>query len=365
MVSPRNGHAWHRLRKDVNARKRRWMKRIGRAGAAVSSLWLRFEDEATACPACGSSRLSLLDVLRVRGDMTGRRLTFLAGCEDCGLLFCNPLPHRETLDGFYGETGVWAQEHAERAAHLAKVHERRLRRNKKSRTQVRERKRPPLLAALEPYIPIASPAPGARALDFGCGEGKLLNWLQDFGWETFGIEPSIDVAFLRHRRLDAPTQDGSFDFAILHHVLEHVPNPLEILRQLATSLRQDGSLFISVPRIDTLPQHGDFHYCINGRNHLVAFTEACLQSLLGRAGFEVIARLHGPELDQVLTDGEPLRMRLLARRTMSPPSPSPAPLDAARRALREYSRTYPQVTGRFRLPIPARLKGGWMQWSLH
>jgi SAM-dependent methyltransferase len=364
MKPPKNGRAWYRLRKEANARKRRWLKRFGRAGAAVTALWLHFEDEATSCPACGSTRLSLLDVLRVRGDMTGRRLTFLAGCEECGLLFCNPLPQPDKLEGFYGDTGVWAQEHAERAAHLAAVHERRLRRRKKGGSDVRTRKRPRLLEALEPYIPVTSPAPGARAIDFGCGEGKLLNWLQDFGWDTFGIEPSIDVAFLRHHRLAAPPQDGSFDVAILHHVLEHVPNPLEILRQLAATLRQDGRLFISVPRLDTLPQHGDFHYCINGRNHLVAFTEACLQSLLARAGFEVIGRLHGADLDQALTDGVPLRMRLVARRTDSPPVPPAAPLAAARHALEQYARTHSLAGRRIRLPIPLRLRGGWMQRGL-
>lgn len=340
------------------------MKHAGHAGAALSSLWLRFEDEARACPACGANRLALLDVLRVRGDMTGRRLTFLAGCEECGLLFCNPLPRAEKLEGFYGESGVWAQEHGERAAHLAAVHERRVRRNKKAGAQVRTRKHPPLLAAMEPYVPIASPVAGARAIDFGCGEGKLLNWLQDFGWDTYGIEPSVDVAFLRHHRLATPPQDGSFDLAILHHVLEHVPNPLEILRQLADSLREGGVLFISVPRLDTLPQHGDFHYCINGRNHLIAFSEACLRSLLARAGFDVIARLHGPELDHALTDGEPLRMRLLARRTLTPPAPPSAPLDAARHALRDYARAHPSTGRRIPLPIPLRLKGGWMQRKL-
>jgi SAM-dependent methyltransferase len=365
-VAGKRANGWQRLRKEANSRKRRWLKHAANARAAVASFWLRFEEEATNCTACGSSRLALLDVMRVRGDLTGRRLTFLTGCEDCGLLFCNPLPHVEQLAGFYGEAGVWAEAHAERHDHIAAVHQRRMGRQKKRKKAgpPQRRKRVRLLEAMQPYVAVDAPPPGAKAIDFGCGEGKLLNWLQDLGWETYGIEPSTDVAFLRHHRLETPPQDGTFDFAILHHVLEHVVNPLDVLRRLAASLREGGALFISVPRIDTLAEHGDFHYCINGRNHLVCFTDTCLRALLAHAGFEVAARLDDPGLDQALTDGRPLRLRLLARRTSSPPPPPPAPLDAARRALADYARTHQPLSQRLGSRIPSRLKAGWMQWNL-
>lgn len=362
-MAPTLNGGWERLRKEVHTRRRRIEKRMKRTRAELSDLWLRFDDEATACPACSSSRLALLDVVRVRADLTGRRLAFLTGCEDCGIIFCNPLPHDERLEAFYGDTGVWAQEHGEHAARLADAHERRRRKMKLHENRARVRKPPPLIAAIGEHVPIASPEPGAKAIDFGCGTGKILNWLQDYGWDTYGIEPSLDVAFLRHARLQAPPPDGTFGFAVLHHVLEHVPNPLEILRQLAASLREGGVLFISVPRLDTLPRHGDFHYCINGRNHIMAFTDACLTSLLALAGFEVIARLHDSELDEALTNGTPLRLRLLARRTSSPPAPPASPLAAARRALRGYAAAYGEG-GRFPVPVPLRLKGGLMQRKL-
>jgi SAM-dependent methyltransferase len=221
-----------------------------------------------------------------------------------------------------------------------------------------------LLAAMQSYVPVEAPPPGARVLDFGCAEGKLLNSLQDAGWDTYGIEPSTDVAFLRHHRLDVPPQDGRFDLAILHHVLEHVDRPLDVLRQLAGSLREGGVLFIGVPRFDRVAEHGDFRYCINGRNHVVAFTEACLRGLLARAGFEVAARLDAPELDRALTQGRPLRLRLLARRTLAPPPLPREPLRAARQALAEYRRSRLTIAQRAAVALPPRLKGGWMRWTL-
>ena len=352
-----------RLRKDAAQRTRRVRKRWRAGLGTVRSLWLSFGDEAKACPACGSGDLALLDVLRVRADMTGRKLAFLTGCEGCGLLFTNPPPDPDRAARFYEEDGAWGAAHASRASQLATAHERWAASNqpmKKSRAP----KRTVLFDAMAPYVPVHAPPPGARAVDFGCGEGKLLNSLQDAGWETYGIEPSTDVAFLRHRRLESLPQDGSFDLAILHHVLEHVPDPLDILRQLGSALREGGILFVSVPRIDTVAQHGDLRYCINGRNHVVCFTEACLGNLLARAGFEVAASLTTPEIDRALTRGTPLRLRLLARRTSSPPAPSRAPLGAARRALRAYARTRVPLRARALAAFPPRLRAGWLQLQI-
>jgi SAM-dependent methyltransferase len=196
-------------------------------------------------------------------------------------------------------------------------------------------------------------------LDFGCGDGKFLNRLQDRGWETSGIEPSTTVAFLRHRRLTSPPQDGSFELVVLNHVLEHVINPLGLLRQLAGSLREGGVLFVSVPRLDTLPQHGDLKYCLNHR-HVVCFSETCLRGLLARAGFATTARLDAKELDEAFTEGKPLRLRLVATRTARPSRPPNAPLAPAVKALALHARTDRGIAAGIRRLLPVRLRAALM-----
>jgi SAM-dependent methyltransferase len=188
----------------------------------------------------------------------------------------------------------------------------------------------------------------------------MLNPLRDAGWETYGIEPSTSVAFTRHRRLAEPPPDGRFDFVILHHVLEHVRDPLDILRQLGAATREGGKLFISLPGLDALPVHGNFRYCLDGRKHLMCFSEACLATLLARAGFEISARLQSPELDLALTDGQPLRLRLVATRTSQPSAPPVEPLAAAARALTQYARMRSPVGARLRGVVPVRLRAGLM-----
>jgi 2-polyprenyl-3-methyl-5-hydroxy-6-metoxy-1,4-benzoquinol methylase len=136
---------------------------------------------------------------------------------------------------------------------------------------------------------VTSPEVDAQVLDFGCGSGKMLDALQESGWVTTGIDTAVDVAFQRHRRLEVAPDTPMFDLIVANHVLEHVTDPLDLLRRFARSARTGGFLFIGVPRFDTLPIHRDYKYVINGRAHVTAFTWPCLQGLLARAGWKSIA----------------------------------------------------------------------------
>jgi len=316
--------------------------------------WLRFPNEIAACPACTSQRIQVLDAFFIPRTSDGRRISFATGCDECGLLFSNPVPTREDLDRFYSTEGPWAALHEERTKRIEEKALLRRKEPKPRRAGGKRSGRDLLLEALTPYLPIETPLSGAKVLDVGCGDGRLLDRLQDLGWQTYGIEPSTSVAFLRHHRLDAPPPDHSFDFAILHHVLEHVAEPLGLLRQVAGALRDGGVLFLSVPRLDTLPVHRQYRYCLNGRRHIVAFSERCLQGLLARAGLAFTARVDAG-LDETLTEGQPKRLRVVATRTTAPLHLPASPLAPARKALRDYGRTG-DMASRMRRLLPVRVR---------
>jgi len=321
-------------------------------------LWLRLPHEARACPACASPRLRLLDAFRIASTPDGRRVSFATGCAECGLLFTNPPPTREELNQFYSTDGPWSVAREERTKWIDAKSRKRLAKKRPPKVSARRGAPDVLLDGLASHLPVTAPPEGSRVLDVGCGDGKLLDRLSALGWQTYGIEMSSTVAFLRHHRLDAPPEDGSFDLVILHHVLEHVTEPLGLLQQLARSLRDGGVLFISVPRLDKLPIHRDYRYCLNGRTHVVGFSETCLHGLLARAGLTLTARLDD-RLDVELTDGKPLRLRLVATRTAAPPQLPDAPLAPARRALHAYARTG-GPTSRMRVLLPVRVRAALM-----
>jgi SAM-dependent methyltransferase len=326
----------------------------GKPLVSDAAWWVRFADEAAACPACHSPRIRRLDAMAIPRDAQRRRVAFIAGCDACGLLFTDPLPSAEQLERYYAEDGPWAASHADRVRKVERTHRRRLRETTPKPRPPRMRDR--LVDALAAYLPVPGVPPGAKVLDFGCGDGKFLDRLQDRGWQTYGIEPSSDVAFLRHRRLTEPPQDGSFDFVLLHHVLEHVRQPLDVLERLAGALRDGGLLFVSVPRLDTLPMHQDLKYCLDGRKHLMSFSQVCLTGLLARAGLSVVGDLHTRELDDALSEGQPLRLRMVARRTSAALPLPPAPLRAAASALHGYALAHGGISARARFWLPVRFR---------
>jgi SAM-dependent methyltransferase len=352
-----------RLAKQV-AERPEWRVAGQRARAVARGLralpfpMRRMPSETRECPACQGSRLRLLEPISLYHTSPESRTGFATGCEDCGLLFVNPPPDPESLKAFYSRDGAWGISH-ERPTEALERRARRALAGYRKPNQ-RRRARHALLEALDTVTPIFTPPADASVLDFGCGDGKLLNGLQEEGWDTFGIEPSTDVAFLRHQRLDDVPAEPSFNLVILHHVLEHVGGPLDLLQRLSNATRRGGALFISVPRLDTLPEHRDFSYCLNGRTHIVAFSEDCLRELLRRAGLDMVATLSDTQLDAQLSDGKPLRLRVVAIKSGRLPPRAQRPLDAARRALAGYRRANPDRGSWLERYLPVRARAYWM-----
>ena len=279
--------------------------------------------EQVICPACAAASLAALAVYKLPRPVNNRRTGFISGCDECGLVFVNPLPSDEELAELYSPDGDWGRPRG--AGHEHEEDERP--------TKPGSKKWRAMFAATAPELDVTRPPAGARVLDFGCGTGKFLDVLQDCGWTTFGIETAFDQAFVRHRRLAEIPRDATFDLVIAHHVLEHITRPLDLLRQLAGACRIGGYLLVSVPRLDTLPQHGDYKYMIN-RTHVTAYTRACMETLFARSGWRP---LDSPA-DEIIVGGRATskRLRLLAARTDRPIPAPRQPLRSARASLGAY-----------------------------
>jgi SAM-dependent methyltransferase len=271
-----------------------------------------------------------LDLMTLRRPVDGRRTGFISVCNDCGLVFANPQPSAEEQARFYSPSGEWGRPRADASDAVSVEGLDDPRPKGGSWTK--------LFDAAGERLAVTNPPPGARVLDVGCGHGSLLDALQDCGWETFGIEPAFDAAFRRHRRLDAVPETPTFDLLIANHVLEHLSNPLRLLRQLAAAARPEGYLLVGVPRFDTLPVHRDYKYVINGRAHVTAYTWDCLRELLRRAGWVPVA----PPPDRISKGGGRLtssRLRVLSRRTDALGERVPDPARAAKDAIRRFHAT--------------------------
>ena len=104
------------------------------------------------------------------------------------------------------------------------------------------------------YLPYLSE--NMDVLDFGCGNGALAKILSQSVRSIEGLEVNDYPRSLAKTRNNLKTyssiQDLSvsgkkFDAIISNHVLEHVPNPIETLKQLREFLKPNGILVMMLP----------------------------------------------------------------------------------------------------------------------
>lgn len=135
-----------------------------------------------------------------------------------------------------------------------------------------------------------------RTVEIGCGNGALLAELDGFG-ERVGYEISPLAAALAAQRpgitahpfdgARVPEDDDAFDLAILSHVLEHLEQPLPLLREAA---RLAPAVLVEVPLEDNLSGRRAAHDAIRAQTgHLQRFDRAAVRSLIAAAGLEVRA----------------------------------------------------------------------------
>jgi len=278
---------------------------------------LRME-EVPDCLLCGTRGTSLYEGLRDR--LYGVPGTFgFWHCPDCGFIWLNPRPIREDIPRCYEnyythqapETGS-----PDRSGKLRKF---------------RDHLRQSILEACYGYPPedgrrllrlVAGKALGVipplraraayglevlfpswhgqgRLLDVGCGNGSYLSVMRTLGWDVTGVD--VDeraVAVCRARGLpvfqgtleEAGFPDGSFDVITMNHVIEHVPDPLALLRECYRILSPRGCLGIVTPNVRSLG-HRLFRGNWRGLEpprHLCLFSPVTLRNSVQLAGFRVI-----------------------------------------------------------------------------
>lgn len=91
-------------------------------------------------------------------------------------------------------------------------------------------------------------APVGVGLEIGCGARTIAptnrTVLSD-AYSEHGVHHSIAKVFFKGDSI--PYQDGTFNFLLSEHVLEHVTNPIKVLEEWVRVLRGDGFLFIFLP----------------------------------------------------------------------------------------------------------------------
>ena len=156
-------------------------------------------------------------------------------------------------------------------------------------------------AVHERFLDLMGPPAGRRLLDVGCGIGAFLARAQRRGWDVYGCDTSEHWAGLAQQRVGAERVshgeaasiigDRTFDLVTMWDVIEHVYDPLPLLRELRAALAPGGRLFIRTPNIAyVLPVYGVRRRLgqpveLGPLNHVVYFGARTMDRALRDAGF--------------------------------------------------------------------------------
>lgn len=146
---------------------------------------------------------------------------------------------------------------------------------------------------------------GRRLLDVGSAQGELAGRFTEKGFRVTCVEADPALAAQARSRCEelwpldldrSPLPDSApFDVMVFGDVLEHLKDPLTVLRGMLARLAPGGLVLVSVPNVAHLYVRlnllfGRFEYADRGildRTHLRFFTRSSFRRFLRDAGLEI------------------------------------------------------------------------------
>ena len=236
------------------------------------------------CPCCGQNDFRVLFESNMKADdfqksvetvymIPGGRWGRHVECRNCKFIYVNPVSKASEINKAYSQR---------KSIDASIIRENRLRASKSQLGLVKRYKN------------------GTYLLDIGCGEGFFLFNASRAGYITKGIELSQDAVEYARREfgLDVEAKpfeglrfsEGHFDVITMWQVLEHVPYPLAILKEVHRILKPEGLLVTSTPNIEGIPAKILGKRWWNVRClHINQFTVKTLTTILMNIGFKNIS----------------------------------------------------------------------------
>jgi 2-polyprenyl-3-methyl-5-hydroxy-6-metoxy-1,4-benzoquinol methylase len=194
-------------------------------------------------------------------------------CKNCHLIYMNPMEKVSKTNEYYCKA---------KNTHAPTIRESYLR---TAKSQVR---------LIQKY------AHGTNLLDIGCAQGFFLFSASKAGYNIKGIEISRDAAEYARREfgLDVEAKpfeelqfpENHFDVVTLWQVLEHVPYPLIVLKEVHRILKPEGLLVVSTPNIEGIPSKIlRKRWWDIKRLHINQFSTKTLKDILQNAEFKNIS----------------------------------------------------------------------------
>ena len=190
----------------------------------------------------------------------------------------------------------------------------------------------------------------SAVLDVGCGFGHFLAECRGQGAEVYGSEPGDDRLLYAQQTLGLgaaataePFETGrpppfTPDLVTMFHTLEHLLDPVQVLKRAHELMAPDGWLVVEVPDLmGPWASHGvSFIYI----GHCTYFTVETLSLTLAKSGFVVrsVTRAAEPGI-------YPANLRVFAQKGEAGAIAPPPDIDAARRHVKAHLHAWSTENG--------------------
>jgi SAM-dependent methyltransferase len=240
---------------------------------------------------CHSARLEPAGL--VHGHLSGRAF-HLASCLDCRFSFV--IDPWTAFDQIYSEAYYHGRGADPSVDYVFELEH--------PETTVRRYEWEGLLRAIGALVPIG---PETRWLDFGCGNGGLVRWARDrgiahaVGHETGWMAERASADGIPLISVEQVANcHGAFDVVTAVEVLEHVPDPVEVLKLLARVLKPGGLLFLTTGNARPFRGRLPHWRYVMPEVHVSFFEPETLDRAMKVAGFQPTYRGFVDGFDQVI-----------------------------------------------------------------
>jgi SAM-dependent methyltransferase len=250
------------------------------------------EIEVTAvpdCPVCGAQDFNSYAVGFDYELRTCRNMWRFVRCARCRHIWLNPRPAVAALPAIY-PSGYYAYNYDSQISWVARRGKQLLDLWKMRSIQARLARGPQTF------------------LDIGCGDGRHLRMIQKLAGLSPGSLYGLDINHDAVRRLSkrgyqvfcerienfTGIAECSIDIATMFHVLEHVADPISVLRKISRWLTPGGIVAVETPNIESLDARlfqdsfwGGYHF----PRHWNLFSTATLARAFEGSGLQPVATM--------------------------------------------------------------------------
>jgi len=139
---------------------------------------------------------------------------------------------------------------------------------------------------------------GKSILDYGTATGEFLDYLQQKSFKVSGVEPNKKAReranLLLKNTVSVSIDDVNekVDIISLWHVLEHIPNPDELIKKLESKLQKEGIIVVAVPNFKSYDAqyYQQYWAAYDVPRHLWHFSSSAIQKLFAKHNMKLVGQ---------------------------------------------------------------------------